>query len=158
MQYRLLPNLDTVPSAIGVFLTLWMAVAIAAEDAPYKTAGGITAYIGFMPAELVKGPGPRSTEKRMHGQAPRGRHKFHLVVAIFDADSGARVTDATVSARISGLGLSGVQKALEPMKIADTITYGAFFNLTPDIYTIRLAVQRPGAPPATLDFKYDHSP
>jgi hypothetical protein len=155
-HFRLIQNLAVAPLAIGMLLMLWMAIAAAAEDTQHRTAGGISAYIGLMPAELVKRPEPRSAEKPMHEKMPRGRHQFHLVVAIFDANTGARVSDATVSASISGLGLSGVQKALEPMKIADTTTYGAFFHLTRDIYTIRLTVQRPGAQPVTLDFKYDH--
>ena len=145
-----------VASAIGMCLMLWMGVAVAAEDANYKTAGGMAAYLGVVPAELVKGPGPHSAERPMHGRIPRGQHEFHIVVAIFDAGTGARISDATVSAKISGLGLSGDQKVLEPMKIADTVTYGGFFNLTRDIYTIRLTVQRPGAQPISLDFRYDH--
>jgi len=145
-----------VASAIGMCLMLWMGVAVAAEDANYKTAGGMAAYLGVVPAELVKGPGPHSAERPMHGRIPKGQHEYHIVVAIFDARTGARISDATVSAKISGLGLSGDQKVLEPMKIADTVTYGGFFNLTRDIYTIRLTVQRPGAQPISLDFRYDH--
>ena len=145
-----------VASAIGMCLMLWMGVAVAAEDANYKTAGGMAAYLGVVPAELVKGPGPHSAERPMHGRIPKGQHEYHIVVAIFDARTGARISDATVSAKISGLGLSGAQKVLEPMKIADTVTYGGFFNLTRDIYTIRLTVQRPGAQPISLDFRYDH--
>jgi hypothetical protein len=92
----------------------------------------------------------------MHGRIPKGQHEFHVVVALFDANTGARISDASVIAKVSGLGLSGSQKALEAMKIADTITYGGFVNLMRDIYTIRLTVQRPGTPPVALDFKYDH--
>jgi len=143
-------------TAIGLWLMLWMGVVVAAEDTQYKTAGGLTAYLGVVPAELVKGPGPHSADKPMHGRIPRGQHEFQIVVAIFDGGTGARISDATVSAKMSGLGLSGDQKVLEPMKIADTVTYGGFFNLTRDIYTIRLTVQRPGAQPISLDFKYDH--
>jgi hypothetical protein len=145
-----------VAAAIGMCLMLWMGVAVAAQDANYKTAGGMAAYLGVVPAELVKGPGPHSAEKPMHGRIPKGQHEYHIVVAIFDARTGARISDATVSAKISGLGLSGDQKVLEPMKIVDTVTYGGFFNLTRDIYTIRLTVQRPGAQPISLDFRYDH--
>jgi hypothetical protein len=43
----------------------------------------------------------------MHGGAPGGSHDYHLVTAIFDAASAARVSDATVIAKVSGLGLSG---------------------------------------------------
>lgn len=146
----------SVASTVGMCLMLWMGVAVAAEDANYKTAGGMTAYLGVVPAEMVKGPGPHSAEKPMHGRIPKGQHEFHIVVAIFDSGTDVRISDATVIAKVSGLGLSGAQKTLEPMKIADTITYGAFFNLTRDVYTIRLTVQRPGAQAVVLDFKYDH--
>jgi hypothetical protein len=116
-----------------------------------RTASGFRVYLGVMPAELVKG------QPVMHGGVPTGRHEDHIVVAVFDAASGTRVSDATVTARVSGLGLSGSEKVLEPMKIADTVTYGGFFNLPADLYTIRITVRRAGSQqPAVLDFKYDH--
>ena len=130
--------------------------AAAAEGGETKSAGGLTVYLGVVPAEIVKGPGPHSAERPMHGGSPRGSHEHHIVVAVYDSTSNARITDATVTAKVSGLGLSGPQKTLEPMKIADTITYGAYFNLTADLYTIRVTVQRPGSQPVALDFKYDH--
>lgn len=130
--------------------------ARAASAGETKSAGGLTVYFGVVPAELVKGPGPHSAERPMHGGSPRGSHEHHIVVAVYDSATNARITDATVTARVSGLGLSGPQKTLEPMKIADTTTYGAFFNLTADLYTIKVTVQRPGSQPVVLDFKYDH--
>lgn len=130
--------------------------AMAAEAGETKSAGGLTVSLGVVPAEIVKGPGPHSAEPPMHGGSPMGRHEHHIVVAVYDSASNARITDATVTAKVSGLGLSGPQKTLEPMKVADTITYGAFFNLTADLYTIKVTVQRPGSQPVALDFKYDH--
>jgi hypothetical protein len=62
----------------------------------------------------------------------RERHEHHIVVAVFDSTSNARIEGATVTARISGLGLSGSQVTLQPMKIADTVSCGTYFNLTPD--------------------------
>src|SRR6516165_10913759 len=125
--------------------------AQAAEDYT-RTAGGLTGYIGVMPAEIVKGQPP------MHGGAPAGPHEHHIVVAIFDAASAARISDATVTAKVSGLGLSGSEKTLEPMNIANTITYGGFFNLPgADLYTITVSIRRPDRQqPVVLDFKYDH--
>jgi hypothetical protein len=124
------------------------ALAQAADDYT-RTAGGLTVYLGVMPAEIIKG------QPTMHGGAPAGPHEHHIVVAIFDAASRARVSDATVTARVSGLGLSGSEKTLEPMNIADTITYGAFFNLPgADLYTISVSIRRPGSQqPVVLDFK-----
>ena len=58
--------------------------------------------------------------------------------------------------KISGLGLSGPHKILEPMTITNTITYGAYYNMSADLYTISVTVPRPGSQAAVLDFKYDH--
>ena len=143
-------------TAFLALLTAWLAwyPAIAADLGEAKTAGGLTVYIGVVPAEIVKGQyaaGPVA-----HGRVPTGVHEYHVVAAVFDAATNARVSDATVRAKVSGLGLSGPEKALEPMKIADTLTYGAFFNLVPDLYTIKLTVERPSAPPVRVEFKYDH--
>jgi hypothetical protein len=127
------------------------ALAQAADDYT-RTAGGLAVYLGVLPAEIIKG------QPVMHGGTPAGRHEHHIVVAIFDAASGARVSDATVTARVSGLALSGSEKTLEPMNIGDTITYGGFFNLPGlDLYTIRITVRRTGSQqPVVLDFRYDH--
>jgi hypothetical protein len=127
---------------------------VAAEIGGAKTAGGLTISVGVVPAEIVKGQHPAGPQ--VHGRVPKGAHEYHLVVAVFDAATSARITDAKVTAKVSGLGLSGPQKTLEPMKIADTITYGAFFTLTPDLYTIRVMVERPGSQAVTVEFKYDH--
>ena len=131
---------------------------IAAETDQSKTAGGLTVYLGVVPAEIVKGLATSgNAERPMHGRIPKGPHEYHIVAAVFDAASGARVSDADVTAEVSGLGLSGSKKKLEPMQIAGTTTYGGFFDLPGfDLYTVKLTVERGGASPAVLQFKYDH--
>ena len=134
--------------AISVGLATW-----AQQVNEYRqTANGLTVYIGVVPAAIIKG------HQKLHGGAPKGPHEYHVVAAIFDSASGARVSDANVTAKISGLGLSGYETTLEPMKIADTVTYGAFTYLPgTDLYTIRLTVRRSeSAQPAVLNFRYDH--
>ncbi len=139
--------------ALLAALLAWSPAA-AAETGEGKTAGGLTVYVGVVAAEIVKGQ--HAAGPQVHGRVPKGAHEYHLVAAVFDAASNARITDATVKAKVSGLGLSGPEKALEPMKIADTVTYGAFFNLVPDLYTIKVTVERAGTRPVALEFKYDH--
>lgn len=126
--------------------------AVAAEEGQYKTGNGIAAYLGFLPAEMVKG------HPQMHGGAGRGPHAYHLVAALFDAASGERISDAKVTAHIAPLGLTGQEKTLERMEIAGTATYGAFLTLPgADLYTVSLKIQRPGARvPVVLEFAYDH--
>lgn len=136
----------------------WSTLAVATDDAQSKTADGITVYLGIVPAEIVKGLSQNSGERSMHGGIPAGRHQYHLLAAIFDTASGARISNAEVTAQVSGIGLSGVKKNLDPMQIANTVTYGNFFNLPgADRYTITLTVRRPPAQrPAILDFTYGH--
>jgi hypothetical protein len=143
---------------IGALLGLLLLInpAMAGQGGETKSAGGLTVYLGVVPAELVKGPREHSAQRPMHGGQPRGSHEHHIVAAVFESASNARIEDAAVTAKVSGLGLSGPQKILEPMKITDTISYGGYFNLTPDLYTIRVTIQRPGGKPVVLDFKYDH--
>ena len=149
-------------SYYGASLTLLFAIILAStlaratEGGETKSAEGLTVYLGVVPAEIVKGPPSHSSEQPMHGGPPKGIHEHHIVAAVYDSANDARITDATVTAKVSGLGLSGPQQPLELMNIANTITYGAFFNLPTDLYTIRLTVQRPGAKIVVLDFKYDH--
>jgi hypothetical protein len=132
--------------------------ARAAEDGLYQRAGGIEAYIGFVPAEITQGHAATKADEPMHGGVPRGSHEYHLVVAVFEADRGARISDAMVTAQVSGLALSGPSKAMDTMTIAGTTTYGAYFELPgADLYTIVLTIKRPGATkPVTLKFTYDH--
>lgn len=131
---------------------LIVAPARAAEEGQYKAGHGIAAYLGLLPAEMVKG------HPKMHGGAPRGPHAYHLVVALFDEASGERISDAKVTARIAAPGMTGEEKSLEPMKIAGTATYGTFVTLPGfDRYTIALNVRSPGASkPIALEFVYDH--
>lgn len=136
----------------------WSGVRAATDNGQSRTIGGLTVYLGVVPAEIVKGPAARSAERPMHGRIPKGAHDYHVVVAVFDAANGTRVSDADVTAQISGLGLSGTSAKLEPMEIAGTTTYGAFFNLPGrDLYTVKLTIRRSGTiQPVVLQFKYDH--
>lgn len=132
------------------------SIAAALDLGQTKTAGGLTAYIGMMPAEIVKGHAPSHPEVQAHGGAPSGAHEYHLVVALFDAASSARIGDVKVAARVSSLGLAGPRKVLEPMQIAGTITYGNYFDLPgKGPYRIDVEVERPQGV-VRFEFAYDH--
>jgi hypothetical protein len=117
-----------------------------------RSADGLTANLDVMPAAIVKG------HQTMHRGTSNGPHEYHVVAAISDTASAMRISDATVMAKVSGLGLLRHEAKLEPMNIADTSTYGGFFYLPGlDVYTIQLTIQRPGSQqPVVLDFNYDH--
>jgi hypothetical protein len=134
------------------------SVANTAGDGLHQSASGVEAFIGVVRAEITKGHAPTGPEGTMHGGVPTGGHQYHLIVAVFDAKTGVRIADAAVMAQVSGLGLAGPEKVLDPMTIAGTVTYGAYFDLLgPDLYTIVLTIKRPASTqPVTLKFTYDH--
>jgi hypothetical protein len=79
-----------------------------------------------------------------------------VIVAIFNPVTGERITDASVTASVTPPGFP--PKPLEPMKIADTITYGNFFNFPREgVYHIHLSVKRQDrTKPTDIDLIYDH--
>lgn len=140
---------------------IFLAAALAFVSAKAGPIGettssrGLIFYFSVVPSELIKGPSHLSEQPIHHG-SPQAAHEHHVFVAIFDAGSNARITDAAVTAKVSGLASAGHEKRLEPMTIADAIAFGALFNLYPDLYTITVTVQRPGSQPVAVDFTYDH--
>ena len=109
-----------------------------------KTVDGVTFYVGVIPAEIVRGHPAEHAESTMHGSAPKGSR--HIVVALFDARTGERITDAKVSARVEQLGLAADHKDLDPMQIAGTVSYGNFYSMPEGgIHKIRVIVKRRGS-------------
>lgn len=141
-----------------------LAPPAAAQVAPaegMRQVGGLVVYLGVMPAAVVQGHPPGHPESTMHGGTPTGRHIYHLVVAVFEAASGARVTDAEVAATVSGLGhLGQTRMPLEPMTVAEALSYGGFVALPgSDLYRITVEIRRPGATGTShAEFTYRHAP
>lgn len=105
------------------------AVAAPAADSLIARKDGAVAYLGVVPAEIVRGYPAGHPEREMHGGAVSGAS--HVMVALFDEQTGERLTGLEVDARItSGSGFD-VQKRLEPMVIAGSETYGNYFDLVP---------------------------
>ena len=128
-------------SAIALALSLTAAGHAQGDDLS-KTIDGITIYLGIVPAEIVRGHPSQHGESTMHRAVPRGSEFRHIVVALFDAKTGDRITDATVDARVEQVGLAAQNKALDPMQIASTLSYGNYFAMPPSqLYTITLKVK-----------------
>ena len=147
-----------IAALVLCFAILPAGIATATNDDLFKIVDGLAVYLGVVPAQIVKGHLSGHPEQTMHGGVPSsiGR-EYHVVVAIFDAATKARISDASVTAQVSGVALAGPKKQLEPMNIANTITYGGFFVLPGrDLYTVRLEIARPGSEkPVVVEFKYD---
>lgn len=141
---------------LGVALAMPTAVRAQVLE-PFQKVDGVAVYLGVIPGQIVRGHPTGHTETAMHGGPPHDPDTYHLVVALFDDATGARVEDAEVSASVSGLGHVGTRHIrLEPMSIAATVTYGGFVQMPPrDRYTINLEVRRRGAAaPAKADFVF----
>ncbi|OYX27152.1 MAG: hypothetical protein B7Z10_01065 [Rhodobacterales bacterium 32-66-7] len=144
--------------ASGVFSVVARGKEGAGADT--MTVGGVLAYLGVMPAAIVQGDPKSHPERAMHGGAPEGQDQYHLVLALFDAASGTRIETAQVSVNVMGLGhVGGTRLDLEPMKIADTVTWGAFVKLADSAsYQLSFEVVLPGRAKAIqFPFTYTHS-
>jgi len=116
---------------LAVSLALAALVAAAAADTDrYKVVDGVAIYLGLIPAEMVLGHPRQFPEKEMHGGIPQSKDRFHVVIALFDDATGKRIGGAQIIATVSEIGSTGQRKALEPMSIHNTKTYGNWFILS----------------------------
>lgn len=158
------PTLSTLRASPTILAALAFVIGLtglaqAQDSGSYQIAGSVAAYLGVMPAEIVGGHPPNHPESTMHGGPPKNAHSEHIVIALFDDPSGARIEDATVEATIEGLGhLAITPLTLDAMSIAGVITYGGYVIFPGrDTYTIDLAITRPGSTRVTtMQFTYQH--
>jgi hypothetical protein len=144
---------------LAFFMVVITAPARSDHIAQHKNVNGMDVYYGIVPAQVVQ------AHIKEHGQQPmdkkslfaKGAH--HLVVTLYDAKTSQRITDATITATVTPLGLSPESKSLEIMKVADALSYGNYFNMpagdTP--YRIDLLIKRPADHSSTsVQFEYKH--
>lgn len=142
-----------------VLVGLFPAASTAGHLDRSATVGGVVIHVGIIPAKVLLQDAEHYGEHNLQCKPSRARHSHHVLVALFDASSGERITDAEVNARISPLGLVGPRKHLHQVSIADAVTYCNYFNMSPtDTYVITVEIRRPGAPDvikATFEYKPD---
>jgi FtsP/CotA-like multicopper oxidase with cupredoxin domain len=85
--------------------------------------------MGLLPAEMVRGHPKQQPEVSMHGGVAGGSSEYHLVIALFDAKTRERITKAEIRAVVSEIGLAGEETTLEPMEIAEAITFGNYVRM-----------------------------
>lgn len=83
----------------------------------------------------------------MHGGMPVGAHEFHILVELYDSKTGARITNAKVSASAAPLGSTSSNRPLEALLMAGTIAY---FTLA------GVRIEIPGHPVLYTVFEYQH--
>lgn len=141
--------------------------AVIAQPAPagvvdgVKTVDDLTVYLGVVPAAIVQGH-RAELATAVHGGLPRSSiHNIHLVAAVFNKDSGARLRDIQVRARIHGTNQNRWTVRLAPMLVNGVLTYGAFTNLGDEQdVMVSIDVIRRGRARATrvttVQFEYVH--
>jgi len=148
--------------AIVVLGTLILTACSDSKDLPRntQTVDGMRIELGVLPAGDVKGhPIDPKDPAAMHGGAAEYSGSHHLVVALFDAKTGERITNARILARVGERSYSH-DTPLEPMEVNGLVTYGGFFRMPgSSTWRIHLVIERPGvAHVSNADFAYEHPP
>lgn len=80
----------------------------------------------------------------MHGGIPGNGFYHHLMAALFDEQTGNRITDAEVTAKVREVELAWQSKRLEPMETAGAMSYANYFALPSNAtYRVQLEISRP---------------
>ena len=133
-------NIHILRSLAWVMLALASSLVLAHVSDESQSAAGLTVNLGIVPAQALGGRPEEDAVRQMHGGVPSGKSMYHVMVAIFDAGTGQRVTNAQVRARVEEVGLTSEEKALQPMQVANAVTYGNFFRMAGS-GTFRITVQ-----------------
>jgi hypothetical protein len=147
----------TRPAAsILLSAVLALGLAVVSHAGAQQSVDGMTVYLGVLPAQMI--PARGDTEADMHGGVPRGRHQYHLLLTVFDDATGERRDDLELVATVRSPGLADQRRRLEPMDIAGTITYGAYFRLPEhDVaYRIGVELRAAGGETSRVEFRYTH--
>ena len=113
-------------------------------------------FYGVVPAEIVRAQQGTAKGLGVVEKLRKRRHQKHVVVALFDTQTGARVLDARVSATVTPLGMGAKRKRLEPIRIGELTSFGNYFDFPPDSspYKVELEIVRPGHAAAKVSFNY----
>ncbi len=119
-----------------------------------KTVDGVIVRIGVAPAEQIMALPAGRAEHKMH--TDHGGGPDHLVVALADARTGARIEKASVTVSISRMGMESGQQRLERMEAPGATSWGGYFDLrAAGPYLIHVVVTTPGNPaPIVAEFDY----
>lgn len=140
----------------GALLALTVAGPATADDLQRMQAvDGMNVFLGVMPAAAIRAGMTGEVETAMHGGIPAGHDIHHVLVTLFDRESGERIENATVTARVIPLGLVGKAQPLEIMYSAGVACYCNWFDMPAgDTYRISVLIERPDRPAQRTQFEY----
>jgi cytochrome c5 len=121
------------------------SVASAASGQDFAVVDGTTVYFGVVPADVIRDH-PKEYPQSVYGVVPLEPAQYYVTVALFDTPNGKRIDDAVVRARVSTAIGAGPEKALQPITIANSRSYGNYFTMGgTGPYKITVDVRRPSA-------------
>jgi hypothetical protein len=117
------------------------------ETGQSQVVDGLRFEYGLTAAAVVGAHPAGHPEATMHSGASSQANRYHVVLAIFNAANGARVSDADVTLGLSGPGHPGAGGIpLEPMNIEGQASYGAYVVLPESgRYRLSFNLRRPSA-------------
>jgi len=110
----------------------------------YRVVDGTTVYFGAISADVIRRNRNEYPEK-VYGASLIGPDQYYVSIALFDINSGKRIPDAAVRARVSTVAAAGPEKTLEPLTLADSSTYGNYFTMGgAGPFEVTVTFRRPG--------------
>jgi len=123
----------------------------------FSLVDSTTIYFGVVSAAVIRDH-PKDYPESVYGSEPLGPGQYYLTVNLFDANSGQRITDALVMARVLTAAGASPEKKLEPVIVAKSQSYGSYFAMAgASSYTITLHIRRPGVA-NEIQAKFDFTP
>jgi hypothetical protein len=155
---RILSWISPYAALVGAAAVAGLLLAACHESGssePVRTVDGVTVYLGVVPSSVVAERLPAAGQA-MHGAVTP--HSHHVLIAMFDAESGQRL-NGTVSAAVSSRHGDAGTKPLEEMNIGGMMTYGNYFPMEDSgTYTIEVEILLASRPrhPVSVRFRYEH--
>ena len=113
------------------------------------TVGGMTIYLGLVPAERILDYPKESPERSIGGGVPSGADYYYVNVSLADSKTQAPVANARVAVDVQEVGLASQSKNLEPLP-AGPGSYGNYVRIKKNAaYVVTVEVRTPDTLGAT---------
>jgi len=130
--------------------------AKAAGSQDVAVVGGMTVYFGVMAGDRIRSH-PKEYPQIASKLARLAPAQDYVTISLFDTASRRRIDDAIVKARVSTGAVAGPEETLQPVSIADSLSYGNFFTMSSmGPLQVTVDVWRPGLP-AVVQARFDYT-
>ena len=108
----------------------------------HQVIDGISVYLGVLPIQMARN---ESDELNLPDKVYKLSHRYYVLIAMFDSESGRRIVNARVNAKVAALGgLDFSEKQLEPIHIEKMVSFGNYFHMADaDVYKINVTINMP---------------